>query len=223
MQENQETMLFEIEDYNYLLHKFCWWFAVLVLMIVVFHISNWNIDRILSSRPEGPMLIGAGFPYLIFEALKMALYIKRKDKREKIQFYPTYIFRTHNRLKISLDDIQEGYIAKYNTFSNKITWRTSTHFAIFALFLGPIIVFPPFLLGRFVYSLFKGEKYTIKTNNLLLLQKNYTKYCISVALNIAPKEEIEKINQYLNQYLNTDINKMEKILYKVPEWQRKNL
>lgn len=223
MQENQESMLFEIEDYNHLLHRYSWWFVVLVLMIVVFHISNWNINRILGSRPEGPILIGLGLPYLVFEAIKMAIYIKRKDKREKIQFYPSYIYRTHKKLKIPLEDIQEGYIAKYNSFANRIPFRHSNFFAVIAITLGGFMLILPFFLGRFIYSLFKGEKYTIKTNNLLLLQKNYTKYCISIALNIAPKEEIERINQYLNQYIHTDISKIEKILYKIPDWQRKNL
>lgn len=225
MQENQETMLFEIEDYTYILDRFCIWFGFTIpfICIVIYFAGGDIVKFYKTGEYTGQLLVLLGIPYSIREAIKIALYMKNKDKREKIQFYPTYIYRTNNRKKIPLDDIQEGYIAKYNTFSNKIPYRVNNFVYFILVLLGaflPLIFIP---LGRFVYSFFKGKKYTIKTNNLLLLQKNYTKYCISVALNIAPKEEIERINQYLNQYLHTDINKIEKILYKIPDWPRKNL
>jgi hypothetical protein len=152
----------------------------------------------------------------------MLIYLKKKEK-EKIKFYTDYIYRTNNNLKVPLVNIEEGYIAKYNTFSNKIPWRISTFVTILAFILGAAIVAIPFFIGRFIYSIFKGKKYTLETNNLILLQNNYNRYCISVALNIATKEEIEKLNQYLNQYLHTDMNNMEKILYKIPEFKRRNI
>ena len=138
-------------------------------------------------------------------------------------FYTDYIYRTNNNLKIPLENIEEGYIAKYNIFSNKIPWRISNLSMIISLFLGLMIGLVLIFCGRFFYSLFKGKKYTLETNNLILLQNKYNRYCVSVSLNIATKEDIKKLNLYLNQYLHTDINKMEKILYKITEFKRNNL
>ncbi|WP_041660174.1 hypothetical protein [Arcobacter nitrofigilis] len=171
---------------------------------------------------RGYLLVTVGGIYIIFEAIKMLIYLN-KDEKEKIRFYVGYIYRTNNNLKVPLENIEEGYIGKYNIFSNKIPWRISTFSFILSLPLGLSIGLILILLGRFIYSIFKGKKYTFETNNLILLQNNYNKYCISVSLNIATKEDIEKLNQYLNQYLHTDINKMEKILYKIPEFKRNNL
>ena len=220
---DKDGFLFEIEDYNYLLMKFCLWFMVFGgIMFVLFYYKNGDILALRNDGHRGYIIVTIGGIYIVFEAIKMLIYLKKKEK-EKIKFYTDYIYRTNNNLKVPLVNIEEGYIAKYNTFSNKIPWRISTFVTILAFILGAAIVAIPFFIGRFIYSIFKGKKYTLETNNLILLQNNYNRYCISVALNIATKEEIEKLNQFLNQYLHTDMNNMEKILYKIPEFKRKNI
>ncbi|MFV0562077.1 hypothetical protein [Malaciobacter mytili] len=215
--------LFEIEDYNYLLNKFCGWFVVLIaFLFILFYFKSGELLALKNDGHRGYLLVTSGGTYIVFEAIKMLIYVL-KDKKETIKFYKNYIYRTNNNLKVSLENIEEAYIAKYNIASNKIPWRISNFSTILALILGPIILVIPFFISRFVYSIFKGKKYTLETNNLILLQNNYNKYCISIALNIATKDDIEKLNLYLNKYLHTDINKIEKIFYKIPEWKRKNL
>lgn len=220
---DKDGFLFEIEDYNYLLNRFCGWIASITgISFLLFYFFNGDILAMRNEGHRGYLLVTVGGAYIVFEAIKMLIYLKKKEK-EKIKFYTDYIYRTNNNLKVPLENIEEGYIAKYNTFSNKIPWRISNLSTIIAFVLGGCIALFLFLVGRFFYSIFKGKKYTLETNNLILLQNNYNRYCISVALNIATQDDIEKLNQYLNQYLHTDINKMEKILYKIPEFKRNNL
>ncbi len=220
---DKDGFLFEIEDYNYLLNRICGWIGVVVgSLFILFYYKNGDILALRNDGHRGYLIVTIGGTYIIFEAIKVLMYVL-KDKKEKIKFYIDYIYRTNNNLKVPLTNIEEGYIAKYNTFSNKIPWRISVLSTIIAFVLGGCIVLFLFLIGRFIYSIFKGKKYTLETNNLILLQDNYNRYCISISLNIATQDEIEKLNQYLNQYLHTDINKMEKILYKIPEFKRSNL
>ncbi|MCG3692472.1 hypothetical protein [Aliarcobacter butzleri] len=220
---DKDGFLFEIEDHSYLLHNFCMWFALTSLIIfILFYFKNGDILALKNSGYHGNILVTVGGYCIVVGAIGISIYIVR-NKKEKIQFYTNYIYRTSNKLKVPLDNVEEGYIAKYNTFSNEIPWRISTFSFTLGILLGNFIILFLIILGRFVYSIFKGKRYTIETNNLLLLQKNYNKYCISIALNIASKEDIEKVNLYLNQYLNTDIEKMERIFYKIPEFKRSNL
>lgn len=222
---DENGFLFEIVDYNYLLNKFCEWFVILsIFLFLLIVLFDGDILALRNEGYRGYLLVTVGGSYILFEAFRMFIYCV-KDKREKLKFYSNYIYRTNDNSKIYLENIKEGYIAKYNTFGNKIPPRLN-NFIYYVLVLGTLLVFiiiPLLLLGRFVYSLFKGKKYTVETDNLILIQKIPVRYCIAISLKIASEEDKEKINQYLYQYIHTDINKIEKILYKIPQLQKENL
>lgn len=242
---DKDELLFEIEDHSYLLEKFVSWLLILILLSgVLFIFFDGDILAMRNEGHRGYLGVTLGFFIIVTYGLKMFIYII-KGKRYKIQFYKDYIYKENEKFKLPLYDIEEGYISKYNikeykmrTFNGYLSYFGLIVIAIIFILgitiVGAIkmltlisifatLIFSPFLIGFFLYSLLKTKKYVFQINSLILINKKDNTYGVSIPLNIISKEDEDKINNYIIQYLHTDINKIEKIIIVIPAFAKKNI
>ena len=196
MENKNDDLVFEMEDYMYL-HE---WFLEIVLAVVSFLLLFFD------------MLHGINKSFAHIAIIYIAVSSIRKfyeffiEKNKKLFFYKYKIERTNKKIELKISDIDEIYkISSIYSVAYTGVKRTNNFkivlSVIFSWFFIPLLMLVNVLLSIY-YKKIAIQKVLViigKTDNEVII----------IPIPYHDKEKYEKLSNYFKVYLNTDINNLQ--------------